>query len=99
MTSDDSETSASIVFEFSRGFRFQWEPAQQAYVLLYPEGMIALNDTAAEILKRVNGVASVSTIAHALQNEFQAEDLLGDVKTFLEEAHERRWIQVAVCKN
>ena len=28
-------------------FRLQWEEAQQAYVLLYPEGMVELGDTAA----------------------------------------------------
>lgn len=27
-------------------FRFQWEEAQQAYVLLYPEGMVKLNGPA-----------------------------------------------------
>jgi pyrroloquinoline quinone biosynthesis protein D len=35
-----------------RGFRLQWEPAQQAHVLLYPEGMVKLNGSAGEILKR-----------------------------------------------
>ena len=25
-----------------RGFRLQWEPAQKAHVLLYPEGMVKL---------------------------------------------------------
>jgi pyrroloquinoline quinone biosynthesis protein D len=27
----------------NRLFRLQWEEAQQAYVLLYPEGMVKLN--------------------------------------------------------
>ncbi len=27
----------------ARGFRLQWEAAQNAHVLLYPEGMIKLN--------------------------------------------------------
>ena len=31
---------------FRRGFRFQWEPAQESYVLLYPEGMVKLNGSA-----------------------------------------------------
>src|SRR5262249_58446441 len=35
-----------------RGFRLQWEPAQAAHVLLYPEGMVKLNSSAGEILKR-----------------------------------------------
>lgn len=33
-----------------RGFRFQFEPAQDCHVLLYPEGMVKLNDSAGEIL-------------------------------------------------
>ena len=33
------------------GFRLQWEAAQNAHVLLYPEGMVKLNGPAAEILK------------------------------------------------
>jgi pyrroloquinoline quinone biosynthesis protein D len=32
-------------------FRLQWEPAQNAHVLLYPEGMVKLNQSAGEILK------------------------------------------------
>ena len=35
----------------ARGFRLQWEPAQNAHVLLYPEGMVKLNGSAGEILK------------------------------------------------
>ncbi|HIE5157346.1 TPA: pyrroloquinoline quinone biosynthesis peptide chaperone PqqD, partial [Pseudomonas aeruginosa] len=38
-----------------RGFRFQFEPAQDCHVLLYPEGMVKLNDSAGEILKLVDG--------------------------------------------
>jgi hypothetical protein len=38
-----------------RHFRFQWEPAQGCHVLLYPEGMVKLNQSAGEILKRCDG--------------------------------------------
>jgi pyrroloquinoline quinone biosynthesis protein D len=44
-------------FEFSsyqvslaRGFRLQYEAVQNAYVLLYPEGMVEMNEEAASIL-------------------------------------------------
>ena len=40
------------VIELQRHFRFQWEPAQQAHVLLYPEGMVKLPGSAGEIMKR-----------------------------------------------
>ena len=36
-------------------FRLQFEPAQDGWVLLYPEGMVRLNEPAAEILRRCDG--------------------------------------------
>ncbi len=46
-------TSASP--RIGRGFRLQWEPVQDCHVLLYPEGMVKLNESAGEILKRCDG--------------------------------------------
>ena len=34
------------VFELAGHYRFQWEAAQNAYVLLYPEGMVKLGGSA-----------------------------------------------------
>ena len=45
-----------------RGFRLQWEPAQDCHVLLYPEGMVKLNQSAGEILKRCDGQRDVAAI-------------------------------------
>ncbi len=33
----------NTVFSIAPGFRLQWEKAQEAYVLLYSEGMVKLN--------------------------------------------------------
>ena len=30
------------VFKLAKLFRLQWEPAQKAHVLLYPEGMVKI---------------------------------------------------------
>jgi pyrroloquinoline quinone biosynthesis protein D len=76
-------------------FRLQWEPAQNAQVLLYPEGMVKLSDSAAEILKRVDGAASVSAIIRDLERVFAGADLSSDVLEFLSVAHERGWIVIA----
>jgi len=75
-------------------FRLQWEAAQNALVLLYPEGMVKLSESAAEILKRVDGVASVSAIVQGLEQTFPGADLRSDVVEFLSTAHERGWIVV-----
>jgi pyrroloquinoline quinone biosynthesis protein D len=75
-------------------FRLQWEPAQHAHVLLYPEGMVKLSDSAAQILKRVDGVASISAIIDDLERAFPGVELTSDVMEFLTIAHERGWIVV-----
>jgi pyrroloquinoline quinone biosynthesis protein D len=78
--------------KLSRLFRLQWEEAQAAYVLLYPEGMIKLNQSAAEILKRCNGKRDVEEIVKDLEESFSATGLGDDVKIFLEEVNERGWL-------
>ncbi|MED5333233.1 MAG: pyrroloquinoline quinone biosynthesis peptide chaperone PqqD, partial [Pseudomonadota bacterium] len=47
-------------------FRMQYEKAQGCYVLLFPEGMIKLNPSAAEILKRVDGSNTENAICAEL---------------------------------
>lgn len=45
-----------------RGYRFQYEPAQNAHVLLYPEGMVKLNESASAIGSLIDGERSVAAI-------------------------------------
>lgn len=78
-----------------RRFRLQWEPAQSAYVLLYPEGMIKLNGSAGEILKRCDGQASIAEITADLEKAFSASGLAPDVLAFVAMAIDKRWVRVA----
>jgi pyrroloquinoline quinone biosynthesis protein D len=82
------------VVHIPRLYRFQWEPAQQAFVLLYPEGMVKLNQAAGEILKRVDGNATVEQIVQQLEAQFPGAELRADVMSFLETAYARGWIKV-----
>ena len=81
------------VFELQRHFRFQWEPAQQGFVLLYPEGMVKLPGSSGEIMKRIDGKLSVRGIVEDLQTAFPGTDLRGDVVGFLEHVHGKGWIR------
>ena len=76
----------------SRLFRMQWEEAQNNYVLLYPEGMVKLKQSAAEIFKRCDGLHSALAIVEELEQEFGATGLGADVDVFLRAANERGWI-------
>ncbi|MFL6622096.1 MAG: pyrroloquinoline quinone biosynthesis peptide chaperone PqqD [Sulfurifustis sp.] len=81
------------VVEIARLYRFQWEEAQQAYVLLFPEGMVKLSPSAGEILKRVDGTKSVADIIRDLQTAFPGADLEQDVLEFIETAYGHGWIR------
>ena len=73
-------------------FRLQWEDSQQAYVLLYPEGMVKLNSSAGEILKRCDGSRTLSDIIGDLKKDFPDADLEDDVKNLLSAARDNGWI-------
>ena len=61
-------------------------------MLLYPEGLVRLNPSAAEILKRCDGKREVADIVSELETAFQASDLDADVRAFLGEARQRGWL-------
>ena len=85
-------TTASVP-KIGRHFRIQWEEAQQAYVLLYPEGMVKLNQSAGEILKRCTGEANVGDITADLEKTFNAQGLQQDVINFVELALQQKWVE------
>ena len=77
-----------------RGFRLQWEAAQNAHVLLYPEGMIKLNTSAGEILKRCDGATTIADITADLERAFSAVNLSDDVMRFVAMAVEKKWLKI-----
>jgi pyrroloquinoline quinone biosynthesis protein D len=78
-----------------RGFRLQWEPAQEAHVLLYPEGMVKLNQSAAAILTRCNGRRTVADIVTDLEGTYALAGLTQDVCAFIAIAVERSWVELS----
>jgi pyrroloquinoline quinone biosynthesis protein D len=87
-----SELSAQSRPSIGRGFRLQWEAAQNAFVLLYPEGMIKLNASAGEILKRCDGAATIEEITASLEQAFSTSGLKDDVIAFVAMAHAKHWV-------
>jgi pyrroloquinoline quinone biosynthesis protein D len=90
------EVGMHKVPRFRRGFRFQWEPAQESYVLLYPEGMVKLNGSAGAILNEVDGQSTVADIVASLEQQFPDAGPLGkDVSEFLQDARQQHWIELS----
>ena len=74
------------------GFRLQWEDAQGAHVLLYPEGMVRLSESAGAILSRCDGERTLDGILASLLEAFPGADLEADVVEFLTIALAKGWI-------
>ena len=83
---------ATAVPRLAHGFRLQFEPAQDAHVLLYPEGMVRLNATGAAIMTRCDGVRSVGEIVAELEAAYSQSGLYGDVSGFIALAAQRGWL-------
>jgi pyrroloquinoline quinone biosynthesis protein D len=78
----------------AHGMRLQWEPAQEAHVLLYPEGMVKLNGSAGAIMSRCDGARTVADIVADLERAYGVSGLAGDVRAFVALALERRWLEL-----
>ena len=61
-------------------------------MLLYPEGMVKLNGSAGEIMKRCDGERDVAAIVADLEQAFAMQSLEGDVLAFVEMAAKQRWL-------
>jgi pyrroloquinoline quinone biosynthesis protein D len=79
--------------KFSPLHRLQWEEAQQKTVILYPEGMVELNQSSAEILLCCNGTRNLAQIVNELEQKFATTGLTNDIIAFLEVALQNGWIQ------
>jgi len=85
--------SPELPINFSPMHRLQWEEAQQKDVILYPEGMVELNQSSAEILKLCDGTRNLEQIVIDLEKKFATSDLKNDISSFLDVALNNGWIQ------
>lgn len=82
----------TLTITLAPGHRLQWEPAQDAYVILYPEGMVELNQTSAEILKLCTGEFAFDEIVNKLEKLFNVQGISEDVREFIQVALNNGWI-------
>lgn len=88
------EPDPRTVPRLTRGLRLQWEAVPQAWVLLFPEGRVTLNGSAAEIMRRVDGLRSIAAITQELQLAFNEADLADDVLAAFALAQQQGWVQL-----
>jgi len=82
------------IYKIAAHHRFQWEKAQDCYVILFPEGMVKLNGSAGEVLNLVNGEADVESITEILSKKFSdAPNIAKDIEGMIELALDKAWIE------
>ena len=82
------------IYAIALHHRFQWEEAQNCYVILFPEGMVKLNGGAGEVLNLVDGKRNVAEIVTELKAKFpDVPDLDQDIIGMLDLAIEKAWLR------
>jgi coenzyme PQQ biosynthesis protein PqqD len=74
--------------------RLQYDDVRQQTALLYPEGLLLLNESGTAILSLCDGNRSVGQIATELSAQ-AGQDVLDDVVEYLEALIERGLVRVA----
>ena len=76
-------------------YLFRWEPTQDSHVLLYPEGIVKLNQTAGDIIERCDGKHTVAELIAELQQRYPGDDdrVAEGVYKFLEVFRAKGWIR------
>ena len=80
----------------AKGVRLQADPARSKTVLLFPEGIIELNETAHDILARCDGRTFIE-IVRGLAEEYDADAdaVAADVRETLADLRRRKLIEIA----
>lgn len=76
-----------------RGVRLTYDKTRQTHVLLFPEGVLVPNPTAAAVLELCDGTTTVATITSALRTRYSGvkETEISDVLTRLAERQVVEW--------
>ena len=79
------------------GVRVQTDPATGQAVLLYPEGILQLNETAHAVVKCCDGLTTVAQMVAALATEYEVaeSELRIDIDTCLEDLRQQQLISFA----
>lgn len=90
----ENNIQSTDIYALALHHRFQWEEAQNSYVILFPEGMVKLHGGAGEVIKRVDGKASVGDIVADLKTTFpDAQEIEKDILGMFDLAVGKAWLR------
>lgn len=65
------------------GVRLRWDAVRESNILLYPEGALTLNQTAADVLALCDGQRTIDEIAEELSARHEGADVRADVENLV----------------
>ena len=83
-------TSVPVLWRLAR---LDFDPVRQQRVLLYPEGVVLLNDTGGAILELCDGHRSIEDVAAILKERYH-RDVTADVIDYLSRLTEKELVRV-----
>jgi pyrroloquinoline quinone biosynthesis protein D len=69
--------------------RVKWDPVRQKHLLLFPEGLLVLNQTAHEVITMCDGKNKVITIVKSLSDKYKTP-VNADIRELLSRLVEKR---------
>ncbi len=95
-TASVGSEAGKVVPSLPRGVRLRFDEVRRQWFLLGPERVFEPDETALEILRRVDGARSIDAIAGELAAVFDADagEIAGDVATFLRDLADQRMIDL-----
>ncbi len=76
--------------------RLKWDEVRKKHLLLFPEGVLVLNQTAHDVLTLCDGQHDVAGMVKILAARYQSEAIDGDVREILRRLGERGFVRLDV---
>jgi pyrroloquinoline quinone biosynthesis protein D len=75
--------------------RLKWDAVREKHLLLFPEGVLVLNQTAHDILALCDGRRTVTDIVAVLAAQYQNDTIAGDVTGILQKLADKGLVKTA----
>jgi pyrroloquinoline quinone biosynthesis protein D len=74
--------------------RLKWDAVREKHLLLFPEGVLVLNNTAHDVIALCNGQRAVAEIVKALATQYavDANMIDADVKEILQKLAQKKFV-------
>jgi pyrroloquinoline quinone biosynthesis protein D len=72
--------------------RLKWDAVREKHLLLFPEGVLVLNQTAQDVLALCDGRRAVAEIVNLLAAQYANDAIDGDVKDILRRLAEKGFV-------